>query len=56
MGRRCMGCHDGSNPHLPNLKGHENVMTEVDVDKGMTIATLISNTYESGYRAITGKK
>jgi len=41
MEKRCMTCHDGSNPHLPTLKGHENVMKMVEVDTGMTIATLI---------------
>ena len=25
MEKRCMSCHDGSNPHLPNLKGYEHL-------------------------------
>ena len=41
MERRCMSCHDGSNPHLPNLKGYQNTMKMVEIDTGMTIATLI---------------
>jgi hypothetical protein len=25
LDKRCMSCHDGSNPHLPNLSGYENL-------------------------------
>ena len=39
--QRCMACHDGSNPHIPNLKGYENLMTKVDLDTGMDVFTLV---------------
>ncbi len=25
LDKSCMSCHDGSNPHLPNLNGYDNV-------------------------------
>jgi hypothetical protein len=39
--RRCLACHDGSNPHIPNLNGLENVSNVAQIDTGMTLATLI---------------
>ncbi len=37
----CLSCHDGSNPHIPNLDGYNNVMKMVQLDTGMDIFTLI---------------
>jgi hypothetical protein len=39
--KRCMACHDGSNPHLPNLNGYENLKKVTEKDTGAAIATLI---------------
>ncbi|MDH3645929.1 MAG: hypothetical protein OER80_04065 [Gammaproteobacteria bacterium] len=39
--RYCLSCHDGSNPHLSNLDGYENLKTVVDRDTGMDIFTLV---------------
>ncbi|GMR21656.1 MAG: hypothetical protein BMS9Abin36_2260 [Gammaproteobacteria bacterium] len=38
---RCLSCHDGSNPHIPNLKGYNNVVKMVQLDTGMDVFTLI---------------
>lgn len=37
----CLACHDGSNPHIQNLQGYDNVMKLVKLDTGMDIFTLI---------------
>ncbi len=37
----CMTCHDGSNPHLPNLNGYENLKKMTQKDTGASIATLV---------------
>jgi len=37
----CLACHDGSNPHVHNLQGYDNVMKLVKLDTGMDIFTLI---------------
>jgi hypothetical protein len=39
--KRCMSCHDGSNPHLPNLSGYDNLKKMTEKDTGTAIATLI---------------
>ena len=39
--KRCMACHDGSNPHLPNLSGYDNVKKMTEKDTGANIATLV---------------
>jgi len=39
--RRCMTCHDGSNPHLPNLNGYDNVKKMTEQDTGTDIFTLV---------------
>ena len=39
--RRCVACHDGSNPHIPNLDGYHEVGEEAEVDTGMDIFTLV---------------
>ena len=38
---RCGSCHDGSNPHIPNLTGFDNVTKTVALDTGMDIFTLV---------------
>ena len=39
--KRCLICHDGSNPHIPNLTGYDNVKKMTEADTGTPIATLI---------------
>jgi hypothetical protein len=39
--QRCMACHDGSNPHLPNLNGYDNVLKVTERDTGAGIFTLV---------------
>ncbi len=39
--KRCMACHDGSNPHLPNLSGFDNLKKVTERDTGASIATLV---------------
>ncbi len=39
--KRCMTCHDGSNPHLPNLGGFDNLKKVTEKDTGAAIATLV---------------
>jgi hypothetical protein len=38
---RCLGCHDGSNPHMPNLSSYDGVSKLVAKDTGATIPTLV---------------
>ena len=38
---RCLACHDGSNPHIPNLTSYEEVSKLVARDTGATIPTLV---------------
>ncbi len=37
----CLGCHDGSNPHLSNLDGFENLQSVVARDSGTDLYTLV---------------
>ena len=37
----CLDCHDGSNPHLSNLDGFDNIQTIVDQDTGTDLHTLV---------------
>ncbi len=39
--KRCLSCHDGSNPHIPNVGGYEEVAKLAEVDTGMDVFTLI---------------
>jgi hypothetical protein len=39
--QRCMSCHDGSNPHLPNLAGYDNVKKVTEQDTGTDVFTLV---------------
>jgi hypothetical protein len=41
LDKRCMTCHDGSNPHLPNLSGYDNLKKMTEQDTGASIATLV---------------
>jgi hypothetical protein len=41
IAQRCLACHDGSNPHIPNLNGLENIAAVAQVDTGMSLATLV---------------
>ena len=41
LDERCMGCHDGSNPHLVNLNGYDNLLTVTKQDTGADIFTLV---------------
>jgi len=38
---RCLACHDGSNPHLPNLNGYDNVRKVTERDTGTALFTLV---------------
>jgi len=37
----CLDCHDGSNPHLSNLDGYDNLKTVVEQDTGKGVHTLV---------------
>jgi hypothetical protein len=39
--KRCMTCHDGSNPHLVNLSGFDNMKKVTEQDTGADIFTLV---------------
>jgi hypothetical protein len=39
--KRCVACHDGSNPHIPNLIGYDGVAEEAQIDTGMDLFTLV---------------
>lgn len=39
--QNCIDCHDGSNPHLSNLDGFENLMKVVEQDTGKGLHTLV---------------
>lgn len=41
LDRRCMTCHDGSNPHLVNLNGYDNVQKVTERDTGAGVFTLV---------------
>jgi hypothetical protein len=41
LDQRCMSCHDGSNPHLANLGGYDNLMKVTEQDTGADIFTLV---------------
>jgi len=39
--RRCLACHDGSNPHIPALSTYDEVSDTAELDTGMDIFTLV---------------
>ena len=41
MEKRCLTCHDGSNPHLPNFSGYDNLKKSTERDSGAAIPTLV---------------
>jgi hypothetical protein len=41
MDGRCMSCHDGSNPHLPNLASYEMLKKVTEQDTGTDVFTLV---------------
>jgi hypothetical protein len=41
LDKRCMTCHDGSNPHLVNLNGFDNLKKVTERDTGAGIFTLV---------------
>ena len=41
LDKRCMTCHDGSNPHLPNLSSYDGIKKVTERDTGANIATLV---------------
>lgn len=43
--KRCLACHDGSNPHIANLDGYENLAKVAEIDTGMTLYTLVRVTH-----------
>jgi hypothetical protein len=41
LDHRCMTCHDGSNPHLPNFTGYDNLKKVTETDTGTDVFTLV---------------
>ena len=41
LDKRCIACHDGANPNLPNLNGYDNVLKVTERDTGTEIFTLV---------------
>jgi hypothetical protein len=41
ISQNCLDCHDGSNPHLTNLDGWDNIQTVTAQDTGTPINTLV---------------
>jgi len=41
LDKRCLACHDGSNPNLPNLNGYDNLLKVTERDTGTAISTLV---------------
>ena len=39
--KRCLSCHDGSTPHLPNLSGYDNIKKVTEMDTGADVFTLV---------------
>lgn len=39
--KRCLACHDGSNPHLANLNGYDNLHKATEKDTGPAVMTLV---------------
>jgi hypothetical protein len=43
--RRCMPCHSGSNPNIPNLSSFENLGKVTALNTGASIATLVRDSH-----------
>ncbi len=41
LDKRCMICHDGSNPHIPNLSDFDNLKKVTSADTGTPLSTLV---------------
>ena len=41
LDKRCMSCHDGSNPHLVNLGSYDNLKKLTEQDTGANVFTLV---------------
>ncbi len=41
LDKRCMACHDGSNPHLPNLSSYDELKKVTEMDTGTPFFTLV---------------
>ncbi len=41
INENCLACHDGSNPHLVNLDGFDNIQAVVEQDTGADLFTLV---------------
>jgi hypothetical protein len=41
LDKRCMMCHDGSNPHLPNFNSFDNIKKLTEQDTGTDVFTLV---------------
>lgn len=41
IAKRCIACHDGSNPHVASLNTYDDLLKLVEVDTGMDIFTLV---------------
>jgi len=41
LDKRCMACHDGSNPHLPNLSNYDGLKKVAEKDTGTPLLTLV---------------
>lgn len=39
--KRCLACHDGSNPHIPNLADYSGLSSMAELDTGMDLFTLV---------------
>ena len=41
LDKRCLSCHDGSNPHLPNLSNYDGLKKVTEQDTGTDVFTLV---------------
>lgn len=41
LDKRCVSCHDGSNPHLPNLGAFDDLKKVTEMDTGTDVFTLV---------------
>ena len=41
LNKRCLSCHDGSNPHLPNLSNYDGLKKVTEQDTGAEVFTLV---------------
>jgi hypothetical protein len=43
--KRCLACHDGTNPNLANLNGYDNILKVTEAEKGKGIFTLVRQSH-----------